>query len=84
MVIQQTSLEAYQTVNCLGHKRKMVYEAISKMGSACNQNIAKYLGWSINCVTPRTNELVRYGLVEMDRKDVGPTGKRVIYWRCVQ
>lgn len=79
--VQDTSLQAYFDIDNLPEKRRIVYEAIKELGEACNLDIARHLSLPINCVTPRTNELVKLGLVTMSKKDVTPiTGKMVIYW----
>lgn len=82
--VQQTSLEAYRTIYNLTGNRRLVYEAIKRMRTACNLDIAYKLKWAINRVTPRTNELRGLGLVEESHKAITTrTGKRVIYWKVV-
>jgi DNA-binding MarR family transcriptional regulator len=84
MKVQQTSLLAYIELKNLSEKRAQVYRAIEIGGSLCNQQIAGILRWEINRVTPRTNELVKAGLVIMDRKALyKPTGRIVIFWKTV-
>lgn len=79
--IQDTSLQAYFDIDNLPEKRRVVYEAIKELGEACNLEIARHLNLPINCVTPRTNELVKLGLVTMAKKDITHiTGKMVMYW----
>lgn len=52
---------------------------------ACDAEIGKALGWSINRVTARRNDLVEMGKVEEAFRDIYPaTGKRVIFWRAVE
>lgn len=81
-MIRGTSREAYASLDHLGARQRAVYNAIASMGEACNLDIAARIGQPINAVTPRTNELVKAGLVEASRKDITPrTGKRVIFWR---
>lgn len=82
--IQQTSLEAYWNLDNVSGKRKVVFEAIKELGEACNLDIAYKLHWPINRITPRTNELVKLGLVVEAKKDITPlTGKRVIFWKTL-
>jgi hypothetical protein len=84
MNLQQTSLLAYQNVKDLSQKRMAVYRVIQSLGTACNQEIAEALHWPINCVTGRTRELVKAGLVDILRKDIyAPTGKKVIFWKVL-
>jgi len=79
---QQTSIEAFYDLEKLPEKRRAVYDAIAKLGEACNLDIAYELRWPINRVTPRTNELVAKGLVEQSKQAVTPrTGRKVIYWK---
>ncbi len=62
--------------------RQQVFIAIRKLGVCNDRMIAEYLGWPINRVTGRRNELVKNGLVVMDRKDKDPvTGNTVTYWK---
>lgn len=80
--MRQTSLEAYETIENLAEKRRKVFDAIQTLGEACNLDIAYYLKWSINRITPRTNELVKTGLVIESKRDITPrTGRKVIYWK---
>ena len=52
---------------------------------ACDFQIAKYLLWPINCVTPRRGELVELGFVEKDYEAPGPpVGNTVTYWRILE
>jgi len=82
--IQQTSILAYQELSNLSQKRRLVYEAILNLGEACNLDIAYFLKRPINTITPRTNELVKLGLVTESKKDFSArTGKKVIYWRAI-
>jgi len=84
MSVQQTSIEAYYDLQNLSGKRKAVYDAIKSMGEACNLDIAYHLKQPINRITPRTNELVKAGLVEESVRKITPrTGKKVIFWKTV-
>lgn len=80
-MIRDTSTRAYHALSDLGERQKEVYMVIARLGSACNLDIAEELGLPINSVTPRTNELVFMDYVEEARKDIGPTGRTVIYWK---
>ena len=79
--MQQTSLDAFYTLENLRGKQQAVYSVIYNLGEACNFDIANKLGWEINRVTPRTNELVKMGKVDVSNKRLGPTGRTVIYWK---
>ena len=60
--------------------RQQVFIAIRKLGPCTDNQIAKYLGWPINRVTPRRGELVECGLVVLDRKDKDPNSGRTVSW----
>lgn len=80
-MVQQTSLLAFQELENVGQKQRQVYEVIDRLGEASNLDIAYELKWPINRITPRTNELVKMGMVRESKKDISKwTGKRVIYW----
>jgi len=85
-MIQHTSRQAYyEIIDSLGHKQKMVYEALIILKSATNLMIAKYLNKPINTITPRCFELRQLKLVGVDKQEVDPNTKRkAIYWRCVK
>lgn len=47
-----------------------------------NTEIADYIGWPINTVTPRVNELCKKGrLEEFERRKCKITGRLAIAWR---
>ncbi len=68
--MQQTSLEAYrQQLPKAPTNRQIVLQVIKAAGfrGMCNREIADALGWEINRVTGRVNELVAQGLIEDGR-----------------
>ena len=79
---QVTSLLAYRDIQPeLGQKQMQVFSLLQEHRALCNQQIAKLLGWEINRVTPRVQELREQGLVEEKFKDkYTPTNRLVIYW----
>jgi DNA-binding MarR family transcriptional regulator len=85
MSVQDTSAEAYyrDVRPQLGPKQKRVLDVIHHAKRpVCNQEISGHMQLPINSVTPRVNELVSKGVVEMAFKGIYPgTGRRVIYWR---
>jgi hypothetical protein len=83
MTLAQTSLLAYRTLTKLGDKQEQVFEAIKEMGKASNEQIADYLGWPINRVTGRTNELANFDLVKVDGLTIGKSGKSAKTWVVV-
>lgn len=85
-MIQQTSFQAFLDLRdsgTIGAKQYQVLSVLEEFGPACNYQIAQALGWEVNRVTPRTNELVKLGKVELYKKDLGPTGRKVIFWKKV-
>ena len=83
--MQPTSLEAYDKVKkSLGKKQRDVFYVIAEFDPRTNSEIAQRLGWSINCVTGRTNELCKKDppLVVKDRtRKCSITGRTAIAWR---
>lgn len=79
--MQGTSLEAYHTLNNVGQKQAMVFDAIKTLGKASDLDIANFLDMPINRITPRRNELVEMNLIKEAKRDIHAfTGKRVIFW----
>lgn len=79
--MQKTSLEAFYSLKNKITKRQIVYDVLRLMEPACNLDIAHKLGWEINRVTPRMNELVKDKRVEESHKGkTSLTGKTVIFW----
>jgi hypothetical protein len=84
--VSETSKQAYREIQPdLSPKQKELYELLSKAKRpACDLEISKALGWSINSTTGRRNELVDMGKVKEAFKDINPaTNKRVCYWSAV-
>lgn len=79
---QETSRIAYIEVRPhLCERQKKVLEVITKFGPQTNSEMAEKLGWTINTVTPRTNELVKKKLLrEIDRRKCYVTGRQAIVW----
>lgn len=81
-MIQATSQQAFAMIqHKLGERQQEVLAALYKSGPMTNMEIKELLGWEINTVTPRTNELVKFGLVhEKERRPCRVTGKNAIAW----
>ncbi len=76
--MRQTSLMAYESIQKeLSARQELVYHTISRYGAVSDKQLAKWLGWPINCVTPRRNELVKLGRVR--ECDVVIQDKRRVY-----
>ncbi len=81
--VQSTSLLAFRDIQPgLGDRQEKVFSLLQEHRALCNQQIAKLLGWEINRVTPRVQELRDMGLVEEAYRDKYlPTNRLVIFWR---
>ena len=81
--VQQTSLFAYQNEvkPTLGERQKVIYEALKTRDNFTNTELANYLDFPINTVTPRVGELRKLGLVQISEiRMCKVTGRRVISW----
>ena len=80
--MRDTSILAwYQILENLGERQVKVYKAIKDLKFCSNTMISQHLNLPINCITGRVNELRKYNVVRMYKKDICPiTKKRVIFW----
>jgi len=78
MTVTQTSMQAYAGVKPkLGAKQLAVLRSVERHPCSSNADIAADLGWTINRVTPRSNELRVLGLVKVGgQKKNKTTGRR--------
>ena len=84
MPVQDTSLETYynEVKPTLGARQMAVMEAFKKREEFTNAELAQFLQWPINTVTPRTNELVALEYLVQSRKKIcNVTGRMVIAWK---
>lgn len=84
--VQTTSLFAYRTeiVPTIGTRQRVVYDEIMRHKDVTNTEISHFLGFPINTVTPRVNELRKAGLVcESVKRPCRITGRTVIAWKVV-
>lgn len=85
MSTRDTSRAVYrnEVVPIIGAKQLTVFNCIASATRPINnQEIADHLEMPINSITPRTNELVALGKVELAFKGVYPkTNRKVCYWR---
>ena len=80
---QPTSLFAYinEVKPTLGHRQKTIYEALGLRESFTNTEMAAYLDWPINTITPRMKELRKIGLVRCaGTRECKVTGRNVLSW----
>ena len=85
-MVTETSIQAYELVlNSIGRRQTAVYKAIEKGVSMTNSEIAVYLQLPINQVTPRTNELVKKGLVRNNgKRECNITHQKCMTWEIVR
>jgi hypothetical protein len=69
-MIASTSLKAYieDVKPTLQKREKAVLGALLTAGAKTNSELSNYLQWPINCVTGRTNRLVKLGVIKEVRK----------------
>lgn len=82
MSVTNTSRLAYQnSYPKHGTHRRIVLEVIKMLEVSTDFQIAELLGWKINSVTPRRNELVHSGLIEEKFEKIDPlTNTKVKWW----
>ena len=86
MNVNQTSLEAYynEIIPIMGLRQLEVLKALETIVNASNMMIATHLGWSINRVTPRINELRKSNpplVIESGVYKCQITNRKVNYWK---
>jgi len=81
--MQETSLEAYHAITEeeFSNKHRAVLFAFKMSGPMTNRELSSALGWPINTVTPRVNELVKLGILQSNgtKFDV-QTQRRALVW----
>jgi len=85
LLAQQTSIDTFQKIKkdgTLGKMQQEVYDGFLGNGSCTNLEVSKLIGLPINCITPRTNELVKLGLIIQECKRLcNISGRKSISWR---
>lgn len=84
MAIADTSLYAYRSINNLGDKQATVLEKIEEIQPCSNKQIARSLGWEINRVTGRVNELAKMGLITTKGAAIGEMGRPEKMWELAE
>ncbi len=75
-MVTETSKLAFEKVKKdLPTCRLSVYKTLKKLEYATNSMIAQELGWSINRITPRTNELRKMNLIKLSHSSWCPITK---------
>lgn len=84
MTVTQTSLASFKAVlPHLNDKQNVMLEAFKKANCRItDRDLAKFLGWSINTVTPRRGELLKLGYIEEAGLTFDyETNRRAMTWR---
>ena len=81
--MQQTSIISFQNLQ-IGNRQKIVLNGLMKYGACTNLEISTWSNIPINQVTPRTNELVKLGLIkESHKRRCSISNRYAIAWRIV-
>lgn len=82
-MISNTSLIAFDQIKeDLGNRQFEVYEGFKKLKYSNNTMLSNYLKLPINIITPRTNELVKKGLLEFSHITTCPiTRRKSKFWK---
>ena len=80
--VRDTSLEAYEDIRPKPRNNQtIVYSLLAQKGPLTDREIAVTLGWEINCVTGRRNELVQTGgIVDRGKRECTITRRKVHTW----
>lgn len=80
---RSTSLDAFTDIQPeLGDRQKLVLAGIKELKSPTNLELSVHLKIPINQVTPRTNELVKLGIVtEHEKRECQISHRTVWSWR---
>ena len=84
MAIRETQLMSWDAMQPkLGKRQRQIMEALKDLGnSATNRQLAKHLGWEINRVTGRINELCEMKKVLGNKTIKDPeTNRMVTLWQ---
>ena len=82
---RETSRDAYHSLENIGNKQRAVLTVIMLYQPCNDRMIKEHLGWEINQVTGRRNELVELDMVEESGRKIDPKTKRpTIYWKVKQ
>jgi len=82
MTVTQTSLFAYQGVKTnIGAKQKIILNAIKAIQPCSDVQIAEYLAYEINRVTPRRGELAAMGKIVEAGKVKNKYNRPVNTWK---
>ena len=82
---QRTQDESYFNINNINAKELAVYTVILENGPISDRETGEILEWSVNRITGRRNQLVKYGVVaDCGEKWDNETKRTVITWIVVE
>jgi len=81
MAVAYTSSLAYASLHGLGDKQWQVLCKIEELQPCSNLTIAASLGWEINRVTGRVNELAKKGLIKSESTARNGNGRLEKLWQ---
>lgn len=81
--VRDTSLDAFTDIKPkLGKLQQTILEAIRKLGTPTDMEIATHLNMSIRTVGARRNELMNMGVITENEKRICSISKKTAYsWR---
>lgn len=80
-MLANTSKSAYQSIKSkLGDKQRAVYQAVKDCQPITNDKLAEVLGWEINRVTGRVNELSQMGYLAHEGYAMTKSGRKAKTW----
>ena len=85
--VRDTSIDAFnKIVDSLPLSRLLVFRAIQSIGGkATNSQLRRVLGWEINRITPRVQELRKLGILRYSGKHLdNETKKEVCQWEIAR
>lgn len=83
MAVAETSKQAYDSIKeKLGKNQQIVLGTIAIHEPVSNEKLAYILGWEINRITGRVNELEKAGKIEKSEKyGFSKAGRKVKQWQ---
>lgn len=83
--VQTTSIDAYYSHTNAKRNARALYSYMRGKGAMADFQLVEALGWEVNEVTGRRNDLIAEGLVVPHGHTINPlTKKRVRTWRAVE
>lgn len=80
-LMQKTSLTAFDSIQkSLGRRQQEVLDMINIYGPQTDEELKHHLGWEINRITGRRNDLYKDGIIQPKGTKKSSTGRTVIIW----